>query len=154
MKPNDEDWLPLVWFTNTSIVCETDDQSFTEALQKRNLSSVWQSSSRLWRNDSAATFVQAECSCKFGDCKTRMMTFLCKTRRNIKLSLKIYESWLFICSSSVSKSHVRLCCCSKEDDLVQNISALLWKDCVWVIERWITSALTSSCVPKGFLHRS
>lgn len=62
--------------------------------------------------------------------------FSCKTRRNIKLSLKyMTQRWLFVCSSSVLTSHVRLCCCSKEDDLVHNMSALLWK----TVYEWLNS---------------
>lgn len=39
----------------------------------------------------------------------------------------------FICSSSVLAAHVGLCCCSKEDDLVQSISALFWK----TVYKWL-----------------
>lgn len=140
-----------MWFTDISIVCETSDQSFTEASEKWNVSSVWQSSSRLWRNDAPPHLSRPSASGSLGTVKLEAerlsgslghsnikskgmknwwpsSPFSFKTRRNIKLSLKyMTQRWLFICSSSVLTSHVGLCYCSKEDDLVQNISAPLWK---------------------------
>lgn len=69
-------------------------------------------------------------------------SFSCKTRRNIKFFIMhLTQRWLFNCSSSVFTSHVRLCCCSTEDDLVKKLSALSWKtDCTseWTVNQQVS----------------
>lgn len=74
--------------------------------------------------------------------------FSCKTRRNIKLSLKyMTQRWLFVCSSSVLTSHVRLCCCSKEDTACLHFCERLCTS-DWTVNRYCSPVILC---PKGFL---
>lgn len=162
-----------MWFTDTSIVCETGGQSFTEAPLKQNLSSVWPSSSRLWRNDTPPYLSRLSASGRLGtvnleaerlsgllghsNVKCKGMKhwwpsspFSCKRRRNIKLSFKyMLQRWLYLFLFCLNIPRKTLLLLKRGRPCAERFCTFV-KDCVREIEQWVTGAIPSFCAPKDF----
>lgn len=161
-----------MWFTNTFVVCKTGE-FYWGATHKKTILRVVEfiTTAAEWH---PTTFLQAEFQWKFGDCKTRsrtsvgigeaqqhkmwrnkaLMTLLflhLQNKKKYQTFLRIHDAkvtfYLFLFCLNIPRKTLLLL---KGGRPCTEHFCTFMKDCVRVIERWITGALPSFWVSKDF----